>query len=99
MNNCIECSKPCRFYRCYKCNYFHRELHVLYDIQDEQEQQEQQERHNTKRKCLHCRRGLQPIGNSRSNGKCHDDWEARKYHKKCWVKLQSWEEDRFDRSF
>lgn len=37
--------------------------------------------------CLHCGRKLVSIGNSRKNGKNHSDWDTRKYHKKCFIKL------------
>jgi hypothetical protein len=36
-----------------------------------------------KKKCAHCGKTLVPIGDKRKNGKCHIDWEKRKYHKKC----------------
>jgi len=35
--------------------------------------------------CSRCQKVLQAIGNSRKNGKKHDDWESRKMHKKCWL--------------
>ncbi len=35
-------------------------------------------------KCLYCHKSLVPVGNSRANGKGHDDWKLRQYHKKCW---------------
>lgn len=38
--------------------------------------------------CLHCGKALCPIGTSRKNGKAHDDWATRKYHKKCWVEIK-----------
>lgn len=34
--------------------------------------------------CLRCNKKLVPIGNARINGKDHNDWNNRKYHKKCW---------------
>jgi len=38
------------------------------------------------RKCVLCKKTLVPIGNARKSGKAtHDDWETRKYHKKCWL--------------
>lgn len=37
--------------------------------------------------CLHCGKKLVPIGRSRANGKDHDDWDEREYHKKCWKLL------------
>lgn len=39
----------------------------------------------TKPKCAYCERTLVPIGNKRSNGKPHNDWNSRKYHKKCFL--------------
>jgi hypothetical protein len=45
--------------------------------------------------CLYCERKLVPIGTSRENGKSHDDWADRKYHKKCWRILQEEDEDEF----
>lgn len=38
--------------------------------------------------CQRCYKSLVPIGSSRTNGAAHDDWEARQYHKKCWVELK-----------
>ncbi len=38
-------------------------------------------------KCYMCYKKLVPIGNSRKNGKSHNDWEDRKLHKKCWLSL------------
>lgn len=39
--------------------------------------------------CHKCFKKLVPIGRSRKNGKhTHDDWNNRKYHKKCWKALQ-----------
>lgn len=35
--------------------------------------------------CEHCRLPLVPIGAARANGKSHQDWPTRQYHKKCWV--------------
>lgn len=35
------------------------------------------------KKCVYCDKNLRPIGNARKNGKLHNDWESRKYHKKC----------------
>lgn len=40
-----------------------------------------------KPKCYYCKKTLIPIGNSRTNGKFHDDWKTRKYHKKCWIEI------------
>ena len=35
--------------------------------------------------CHYCYKKLVPIGTARANGKkAHDDWQGRKYHKKCW---------------
>jgi hypothetical protein len=38
-------------------------------------------------KCWHCGGVLVPVGNSRSNGAAHDDWDGRILHKKCWKEL------------
>lgn len=35
--------------------------------------------------CEYCNKKLVPIGNARKNGKYHNDWNTRKYHKKCWI--------------
>ena len=40
-----------------------------------------------KPKCVGCGKPLVAIGNSRKNGKAHNDWPTRKYHKKCWREL------------
>ena len=37
--------------------------------------------------CLKCGKKLVPVGSSRVNGKAHDDWDTRRYHKKCWKTL------------
>jgi len=37
--------------------------------------------------CKLCKRKLVPIGRSRKNGKFHNDWNTREYHKKCWLKI------------
>jgi hypothetical protein len=37
--------------------------------------------------CYRCYRKLVPIGTARKNGKGHDDWDNRKYHKKCWGEI------------
>lgn len=49
---------------------------------------------NTKRICEMCKGTLVPIGRARSNGKDHDDWADRKYHKRCWVYKKRYEEMR-----
>ena len=41
-----------------------------------------------KQLCLICLKRLQPIGLARSNGRCHDDWDSRELHKKCWLRWQ-----------
>ncbi len=33
--------------------------------------------------CLHCNKPLVSIGYKRINGKQHNDWDNRKFHKKC----------------
>jgi hypothetical protein len=40
-------------------------------------------------RCWHCGEKLVPIGNMRSNGACHDDWEDRHLHKACWKLLKN----------
>ena len=37
--------------------------------------------------CKHCGGNLVPIGLARKNGKSHYDWDAREYHKKCWIRM------------
>ena len=34
--------------------------------------------------CRECFKKLLPIGDRRSNGAAHVDWDDRRYHKKCW---------------
>ena len=34
--------------------------------------------------CKLCNKKMPPIGNKRENGKSHNDWETREYHKKCF---------------
>ncbi|HEY6534346.1 MAG TPA: hypothetical protein VIY08_00830 [Candidatus Nitrosocosmicus sp.] len=41
-------------------------------------------------KCAECGKTIVAIGSSRKNGAKHQDWIARKYHKKCWIKKISW---------
>ena len=38
--------------------------------------------------CLECGGRLRAIGRSRSNGRAHDDWPGRKYHKKCYKEMR-----------
>jgi hypothetical protein len=40
--------------------------------------------------CMYCRsdRKMPNIGTSRQNGAGHDDWDSRKYHKKCWKAMK-----------
>lgn len=49
-------------------------------------------------KCLACRKSLQPIGSARKNGKAHDDWDDRKYHKMCYKDL-AWHKTYIDVPF
>ena len=42
--------------------------------------------------CELCKKTLVSIGSSRSNGKCHNDWTTRKYHKKCFQLVESQKE-------
>ena len=43
-----------------------------------------------KRKCQICGRYMPPVGRARRaiglEGRNHDDWPKRQYHKKCWKK-------------
>ena len=43
-----------------------------------------------KRKCQICGRYMPPVGRARKTvgleGRNHDDWPTRPYHKKCWKK-------------
>lgn len=39
---------------------------------------------NSKNKCLLCGKTIVAVGKSRKNGKNHDDWDTRQYHKKCY---------------
>tara|TARA_R100000388_G_scaffold69134_1_gene49971 strand:+ start:64 stop:252 length:189 start_codon:yes stop_codon:yes gene_type:complete len=34
--------------------------------------------------CKYCDKPLRAFGKERKNGKSHDDWETREYHKKCF---------------
>ena len=38
--------------------------------------------------CYKCYKPLTSVGNARRNGKAHDDWEGRRFHKKCWHSLE-----------
>ena len=40
------------------------------------------------RLCLECFRPLVPVGGSRRNGACHNDWETRRFHKRCWSQIE-----------
>lgn len=42
---------------------------------------------NNKRFCKHCDGVLVKVGYDRLNGKDHEDWNEREYHKKCWKEL------------
>jgi len=39
--------------------------------------------------CLLCKNKLVSIGSRRVNGAYHDDWDSRKYHKKCWKQIKN----------
>lgn len=43
--------------------------------------------------CHSCCGRLVAIGNSRVNGRDHDDWGTRKYHKKCWLAIKKRQEE------
>lgn len=46
------------------------------------------EKSNTNNKCIKCNKTLVKIGTSRQNGTYrHNDWEGRKYHKKCYKEI------------
>ena len=47
--------------------------------------------------CWYCIKKLVPIGLNRNNGRNHNDWDNRHYHKKCW-KIKKNEEDERKRS-
>ena len=40
-----------------------------------------------KRLCFECFRPLVPVGTARANGAWHDDWETRRFHKRCWASI------------
>ena len=46
-----------------------------------------------KTRCWRCQGKLVPVGQSRCNGKGHDDWTSRYLHKKCWRLLKRGEDD------
>ena len=41
-----------------------------------------------KKLCKLCQKPLTKIGRMRQNGKGHNDWPTREYHKQCWKNLQ-----------
>ena len=41
-----------------------------------------------RRLCCHCWKVMPSVGDSRVNGKAHNDWHNRYLHKKCWRELQ-----------
>ena len=43
-----------------------------------------------KRLCRVCHRALVAIGYKRQNGKLHNDWTSREYHKKCWKEINNY---------
>ena len=45
------------------------------------------------RLCLECFRPLVPIGTSRANGVWHNDWATRRYHKRCWTRIEESESE------
>lgn len=48
--------------------------------------------------CQYCKKKLVPIGKARKKGKrTHNDWDTRKYHKKCFIKIKEIEkiDDKF----
>jgi hypothetical protein len=42
---------------------------------------------DTKPKCEKCKKALVAIADKRQNGKIGNDWDTRKYHKKCYKEL------------
>jgi hypothetical protein len=46
--------------------------------------------------CKHCGKSLVAVGRRRANGKAHEDWESRQYHKKCWTLIKKHEEKIID---
>ena len=48
---------------------------------------EKQEQPPVKRTCKHCGRPLVAIGDERTNGKAHKDWNTRVLHKKCYREI------------
>ena len=48
------------------------------------------------RLCLECFRPLVPIGTSRRNGAWHDDWNTRRFHKRCWSQIEASDESDSD---
>ena len=40
-----------------------------------------------KKLCEYCNKPLVSFGYNRQNGKAHNDWKTRQYHKKCWKEL------------
>ena len=46
-------------------------------------------------KCWHCGGKIVPVGNKRFNGACHEDWDGRYLHKKCWKELRDEDLDDF----
>jgi hypothetical protein len=43
--------------------------------------------------CVDCLRPLVVVGNSRANGRRHNDWSSRLLHKRCWKSLMNEYED------
>ena len=42
--------------------------------------------------CKYCDKPLRAFGKERKNGKSHDDWETREYHKKCYIEEQKYKD-------
>ncbi len=49
-------------------------------------------------KCICCGKTLVAVGKQRVNGKNHDDWTSRMYHKECWKHIL-WKDVYFDVPF
>ena len=84
---------------------YHQELHIDHDNDEIPEAQRYilgKQWHTMKRArqyaldnrlCLECFRPLVPIGTSRANGAWHNDWATRRYHKRCWTRIEESESE------
>jgi len=60
----------------FKCVQHTKKYFHIYSIEMEDQ--------NQNSNCKLCKQKLVPIGNKRKNGKDHNDWNTRQYHKKCY---------------